>query len=50
MACGDMLELLEFVDAALDKVAFSLFAFAERDFIMPVRFGRNDKGADHDYR
>ena len=36
VACGDVSELLEFVDAALDEIALFVFALAERDFFAPV--------------
>ena len=38
-----MPELLELVDAALDKIAFAIFAFAEGYFVFPVGF-RWDNG------
>jgi hypothetical protein len=36
VACCDVAELLEFIDATRDEISFLVFALAERDFVAPV--------------
>jgi hypothetical protein len=43
VACGDCAKVFEFVEEALDEVAFSVKREVSLSWREPVRFGRNDR-------